>query len=388
MTVFVENLNGYGANTDIGAVGSFVRNTGTVGSAIVNADGFFDIVSVSPNSKVSYPVGELDNSMECTTAQTTVVGNYYPIGVSVTSGGNGLYARIVSGNNIELAKIVSDVITTLVGSGGTIINATYATGTRATGDRLKVQRIGDTTKVFFNDVEKFSVDVSGQGVSRTTNCGMYIRSTTGTDLFTQYTLEGISSYAITDINGSDPVSGDTSGNTRNTTGFSETITSVTVGGLACTSVTGGLTSGTFTVPPPVHLSTYPEIGVNQNVIVSSATQSATLAKSFVLTNWTVTSLVDPEVVDLTYPTAHFDVTPVTGDLQISKTADVISTAPNGGVTVADPIYTIIMHWKRSTGVMYIYGFTISAEGVVNRGLTAIGLTSVGLTQAGLTAVGL
>jgi hypothetical protein len=194
---------------------------------------------------------------------------------------------------------------------------------------------------------------------------------------------------ITDINSGDPVSGDTSGNTFTTTGFTEDITDVTVGGLECTDVseTGG--DGTFTVPPPVHLEVYPEIGVNQDVVISGATESATLAKSFVLTGWTVTSLVDPEIVNLQYPTANFDVTPLTDDLMITNTAEVISTTANGGIEVAAAIYTIIMHWKRSTGVMYIYGFTISAEGaVVNRGLTAVGLTAAGLTAVGITARGL
>jgi len=204
-----------------------------------------------------------------------------------------------------------------------------------------------------------------------------------------FNIDALPSQAITDINGGDPVSGDTSGNTFTTTGFTEDITDVTVGGLECMDVdeTGG--SGTFTVPPPVHGEVYPEIGVNQDVVISGATESATLAKSFVLTGWTKTTLTDPEIVNLQYPTANFDVTPLTDDLMITKSADVISTTANGGIEVAAAIYTIIMHWKLSTGVMYIYGFTISAEGaVVSRGLTAVGLTSVGLTSAGLTAVGL
>jgi hypothetical protein len=91
------------------------------------------------------------------------------------------------------------------------------------------------------------------------------------------------SQEITDVNGSDPVSGDTSGNTFTTTGFTEDITDVTVGGLECTDVseTGG--DGSFTVPPPVHGEVYPEIGVNQDVVISGATETATLSKSFVLT---------------------------------------------------------------------------------------------------------
>lgn len=192
---------------------------------------------------------------------------------------------------------------------------------------------------------------------------------------------------ITDINSGNPVSGDTSGNTFTTTGFTESITDVEVGGLACTSVVETSGSGTFTVPPPVDGEVYPELGVNQDVVISGATESATLAKSFVLTGYTVTTLTDPELVDTTYFTANFDVTPLTNDLMITVTDDVTPTADGGGTT-DNPKTTTVLHWKRSTGVMYIYSFRINEAGVDNRGLTAVGMTAIGLTQTGLTAVGL
>jgi hypothetical protein len=200
-------------------------------------------------------------------------------------------------------------------------------------------------------------------------------------------LAAASAQTITDINSGNPVSGDTSGNTFTTIVFTESITDVEVGGLACTSVVETSGSGTFTVPPPVDGEVYPELGVNQDVVISGATQSATLAKSFVLTGYTVTTLTDPELVDTTYFTANFDVTPLTNDLMITVTDDVTPTADGGGTT-DNPKTTTVLHWKRSTGVMYIYSFRINEAGVDNRGLTAVGLTSVGLTAIGLTAVGL
>lgn len=190
---------------------------------------------------------------------------------------------------------------------------------------------------------------------------------------------------ITDINSGGDVSGDTSGNTFTTTGFTESITDVTVGSLECTSVSETAGSGTFTVPPPVHGEVYPELGISQDVVISGSTESATLAKNFVLDGYTITSLVDPEIVDLTYPTANFDVTPVTDDLMCTVSADV--TPFDDGEIITDAAKTtLILHWVRDTGVMYIYSFTINAEGdvVSNNGLTAIGLTAIGLTQVGLT----
>lgn len=196
------------------------------------------------------------------------------------------------------------------------------------------------------------------------------------------------SQSITDINSGGDVSGDTSGNTFSTTGFTESITDITVGALDCTDVVDTSGSGTFTVPPPVHLSTYPEIGVNQDVVISGATESATLAKPFVLNGYTRTPLVDPEIVDLTYPTAHFDVPPITDDLMINVTADLTPSA-DGGITTGAPKTTIIMHWVRSTAVMYIYSFVINGGGVVSAGgLVSPGLFSRGLVTRGLVARGL
>lgn len=364
MAGYVENLNGFGANTDIGSVGSFVRNAGTVGSAVVNADGFFDIVSATPNSKISYPVVDLDNSMECTTAQAAIGGNYYPVGVSVTSGGNGIYARIIGSNFIELAKIVTDVITPLVGSGGTIINSTYATGTRTTGDRLKVQRIGDTVKVFFNDVEKFSVDVSGQGVSRTTNTGMYIRSTTGTDLFTQFTMEGIPAYAITTANGGNAIPVGASGIVATVAGFTNPITSGTLGGKALTITDGVLNDIGFTVSNYVDDTTYYNPSSSQTLSLSDGTNSANLSvPTTVPTGKSVVTLASPNTVDMTYPTANLDFTPVDGDKLIYVTVDCTIDA-TGKLTTDSEKETEIIHWRLSDGKTYLYQFTINEYGVL------------------------
>jgi hypothetical protein len=204
-----------------------------------------------------------------------------------------------------------------------------------------------------------------------------------------FNIDALPSQEITDINSGDPVSGDTSGNTFTTTGFTEDITDVTVGGLECTAVDETAGSGTFTVPPPVHGEVYPEIGVNQDVVISGATESATLAKSFVLTGWTVTSLVDPEIVNLEYPTANFDVTPVTGDKMITEDADVISITANGGIEVAAAGYTRIIHQVEATGVMYIYGFTISAEGaVVNNKIEATRISAQAISASRIAAISL
>ena len=168
---------------------------------------------------------------------------------------------------------------------------------------------------------------------------------------------------VTNINGSDPVSGDTSGNTFVTSGFTETITGVAVGGLSCTSVVDTGNAGTFTVPPPVHTQTYPEVGINQNVVLSGATQSATLAKLFVLNGFTRTVLDNPELVDMSFFTAHFTVPPVNTDLMMTVTADLTPNA-RGGFETNEPKKTMVLHWPRSTGVMYIYGFVINGGGIV------------------------
>lgn len=174
--------------------------------------------------------------------------------------------------------------------------------------------------------------------------------------------------AITDINSGAAVDGDSSGNTFTTTGFTEDITDVEIGGLACTNVDETAGNGTFDVPPPVDGEVYPELGVNQDVTISGATESAILAKMFELGTYTIMPLVDPNLADPTYPTYHFDFTPVTTDLMITE--DGITPSADGGVTLPAPAIKTIMHWVRATGVMYIYSFEINQEGVVTNSIVA------------------
>lgn len=191
---------------------------------------------------------------------------------------------------------------------------------------------------------------------------------------------------VTSINGSDPVSGDSSGNTFATTGFTESITNVDIDGLACTSVTETSGSGTFAVPAPISGEVYPLLGVAHDVTISGSTQSASLSKNFTLGTYTITTLSSPEIVDTTYPTALFDTTPVTGDKMITESGITV-VGTNGGVRLDNPAVKIIMHQIASTGVIDIYRFTINEFGVTG-GLVARGLTATGLTAVAPTARGL
>lgn len=191
---------------------------------------------------------------------------------------------------------------------------------------------------------------------------------------------------VTSINGSDPVSGDSSGNTFVTTGFTESITDVDIDGLACTSVTDISGSGTFAVPAPVSGSVYPLLGVAHDVTISGSTQSASLSKNFTLGTYTITTLSSPEIVDTTYPTALFDTTPVTGDKMITESGITV-VGTDGAVRLANPAVKTIMHQIASTGVIDIYRFTINEFGVTG-GLVAKGLTATGLTAVAPTARGL
>lgn len=227
---------------------------------------------------------------------------------------------------------------------------------------------GSTTGVFAPIAGLIDIDPidseTPDPIPASTKVGFHGRSQGATGLLSAFIASSASAQSVTSINGSDPVSGDTSGNTFETTGFTEAITGVTVGGLACTDVELiDDDDGTFTVPPPVDGEVYPELGVNQSVVVAGETESASLVKPFVLTGYTVTPLDNPELENTQYFTANFDVVPLDTDLLITKTADVTPTVRGGGTTDV-PKITPVLHWKRSTGVMYTYQFTINAEGVV------------------------
>lgn len=177
---------------------------------------------------------------------------------------------------------------------------------------------------------------------------------------------------LTDVNSGGNVSADSTGNTFTTTGFTQAITSATIGGLACTNLVEVAGNGTFSVPAPIDGAVYPEIGINQDVVVSGSTESATLSKPFVLNGYTRTVLSSPNIVDSTYFTANFDVTPLTNDLMFTVTAD-LTPSNDGGLTTDTTKTTIVLHWKRSTGVMYCYTFTINEAGVVGKQRGFIGL---------------
>lgn len=196
----------------------------------------------------------------------------------------------------------------------------------------------------------------------------------------------IPSQTITDINSGAAVDGDSSGNTFTTTGFTEDITDVDIGGLTCTNVDETAGSGTFDVPPPVDGEVYPELGVNQDVTISGATESAILAKMFELGTYTIMPLVDPNLADPTYPTYHFDFTPVTTDLMITE--DGITPSADGGVTLPAAAIKTIMHWVRATGVMYIYSFEINQDGVVTNSIVARHIVASGIVARSIVARGI
>jgi hypothetical protein len=217
---------------------------------------------------------------------------------------------------------------------------------------------------------------------------MFARSSTLTDYFDRVEVVPILAYTITTANGGNAIPVGASGIVATVAGFTNPITSGTLGGKALTITDGVLNDIVFTVPNYVDDTTYYNPSSSQTLSLSDGTNSATLSvPTTVPTGKSVVTLASPNTVDITYPTANFDFTPVDGDKVISVTAECTIDA-TGKLTTDEPKETEIIHWRLSDGKTYIYQFTIDEYGVSNRGLTAIGLTQAGLTQAGLTAVGL
>jgi len=386
MTVYT--YTGYADGTDITETPDIAQLNGDPDTLVVNSDGRVDFAISSPIAMFAYESGSVDHTFKVT-LYATGGGDFFPLVFGMVDENNAYEIRRTSGGNFELYAYVAGSFGSALGSvfvgSGSIADVFFGTITTFYDEAEEITKrliVGG-----INDVPL--IEVESTAIMNGTKCGFFARGSTGTDIFTQAEVIPISAQVVTDINSGAAVSGDSVGNTFATTGFTEDITEIVINGLACTNIDETAGSGTFDVPAPIHGEVYPEIGVSHNVEISGATETAALSKSFVLTGYTVTSLVDPELVNTTYPTAHFDVEPVTTDLMITVTAD-LSEPPteNGGITTDDPKSTIIMHWVRATEVMYIYDFTINDAGVVSGGITMRGLTVTGLTMRGLTMTGL
>jgi hypothetical protein len=290
------------------------------------------------------------------TYATAAKGNLFPMVIRATDARNFIGARVTTANNLEVHRVVAGATTSIISVAVTL----------ATSSVAKLEGDGDTINVYFDGA------LAGTATETTFNtavlAGFNVRAATLTQVAASATIDTLAFAEITDINSGAAVDGDSSGNTFTTTGFTEDITDVEIGGLVCTNVVEAAGSGTFDVPPPVDGEVYPELGVNQDVVISGATESATLAKMFELGTYTITELVDPELVDITYPTALFDVVPVTTDLMITEEG--ITPSADGGVTLPSPAIKTIMHWVRATGVMYIYSFEINQSGVATNSIVA------------------
>lgn len=380
MPTTVYDLNGYPNGTDAGSVTGITRAFGAAGELVVNADGQMDVTTAN-QTLLTMNAGAQTHEIHTKFGSGGGGTSNMVCAVRVTDVNNAYYARFVSGN----AEVWQRV-------GGTFTNLASVAATFGAADELGLKYNHSNGKL---TAYKNRVAITGlidiipaNTLSDSTLVGFHGRSQGAADLITEFTVITAASQSLTDINSGADLSGDTSGNTYTTSGFTENITSVTIAGFACTSVTYSSNAGTFTVPPPTHAAVYPMIGQSQTVQVSGATQSATLAKNFVLTGRTVTTLSSPNTTDPHYPTYHFDVTPINGDSMITVDAD-MAAAPgaDGWISVNDPITTIVIHQIASSGVTYIYSFVITEEGVQSRGLVAVGLTATGLTATGLTAIG-
>lgn len=269
MTVY--SWASYGTGTDLGATTGFTRQTGNSGSIAVNASKNLDFVTTTPVSLYTCTEGGPNHSFEVTSAQGTWGGNFYPMCVRVTDVNNMFCARITAAANLELAKYVAGTPTTL--------GSVAITG-RATGDKWRLEALGNVISVYYKDVLQIQVTDSFNNTA--TLMGMFGRSSTATNTISSAKSLQLG-ITIDSINGGSSITVGQTGIPSTSTGYSGLPTAITTNaaGVTCSNIGGATNAPTFTISDRVDGGFYPKSGTSVSFTFTRSTEIASASQTIV-----------------------------------------------------------------------------------------------------------
>lgn len=133
------------------------------------------------------------------------------------------------------------------------------------------------------------------------------------------------------------------------------------------TITGSSDPRSFTGSPWQNLAdntAYPILGQEYEFTLTQGATVSTIERIIGAPNgFSLVQLINPETEDLTYPTANFDVEPVSDDIAGYVTSEVTMNS-TGRLNTDAAKKTVIFHQVFSTGFVYIYEFTINEAGDV------------------------
>ncbi len=349
-------------------------------------------------------IGTSDTTNYATTTNTYSSANgewYYAVTASQTGTANTLKIRMSSFNTTTNLKLVVRATDGTMLASGTIASSGGDSGERSvsvsdfsvtsgTSYLLCILPNTGSPRPMQNTTTGTTYSQSASTYASTQSTLTVPGTLSGAVRQYHFWVEGILPVpTVTDINTTETIVAGSSGNTLTCVNFSGTINSITVGGKACTSISGAGTSYTFTMPGYIHAQAYPNPNGSVSLVATdnlagtddiSVTMSPPAGYSCV----TIASPITNNSRYMGYCMAANGFTPVNGDKMLTLDADCTGSADTG-ISASAEVVTTIWHWVLATETMYEYTVTVNNAGVVSAGITAASITATSITSAGLTS---
>jgi len=329
-----------------------------------------------------------------------------------TTGEINLLGDSANTNNRFLVNFTTGVIT--FRAGGTAYSSAASGIVAGNINKVRYSRVGAVTRFHLNDVQitqlgyvvalPAAYNLIGGASTTSSRLDLYYAKITSATVNHDWNANGITSGTVLPdiVSAQDGTLIDFAGNpwkseaTINTIdnpipadgAFAGTATGFTAGAATLTTpvIGGGTVSAAVTIaagtdpkaltatyPPPVSTQAYPFMGASHTHTLTQGATAATAASVVGAPDgYSIVTLNMPVTDNPQYITANLVITPVTGDLLVHDSAD-IAVDPSGFWTAEDPTVTIVIHQVLSTGVVYIYEFTLGQQGVISGSLTGISL---------------